>query len=122
MVEDQRHPTAIPLLTLAAHLARALLKAESEKALLEFVAAVCGVLDENALHWQFLAPRGATSSGMRVEVIGADPPDARPALKRAVIVATRHVAKEAQRIRPADRVLDRLDKLEKRMQKLEQQK
>jgi hypothetical protein len=101
VIDDQRHALAPPKLTLAALLAAALLEPLAEETLLEVLAAVRRVADED------LGDRDRLSAvrrapPRRAKMAGVDAPPARVALDRRGVAAGGAIAEPAQGLRPGD--------------------
>jgi hypothetical protein len=95
VVDDQRHPAALPFLTLAAQLARAFLEPLGVQAFLQRPSAVRRVLDEHVLERnRRTPPRDASRGG--IEVSRRDGPDPHVLLERHVVAARRSHAQAAQ--------------------------
>ena len=105
VIEDQRHPRAVPLLALTAHLAAAVLDALGVEAPLEVGALVARVLYENLLERTYavrMRRRSLPRAG-RIEVLRRYPPRLGVALDRPEVATGGPQPEPPQRFRPRER-------------------
>ena len=116
VIEDQRHPPALPVLVLSTQLADAGLQALSIKTILEISPAVA-----RAFH-HHLFKRNLPSPAAPAEVIGGNAPQSRVLLERSEVVPDGAVSQRAKRVGPrpgppdcGSRILFRERRLHERM-------